>query len=117
MSIRKKEGSMDVVQAARLRIRNVFSNGVPVYMSFSAGKDSLCMSHLVYDQIRRGRIDASQLIVVFIDEGKSIQEIGKQLGMKPEEVFRLSDFTREDFLEMMTRGVSGYSRATLYRKV
>ena len=42
MSIRKKEGSMDVVQAARLRIRNVFSNGVPVYMSFSAGKDSLC---------------------------------------------------------------------------
>ena len=52
-----------------------------------------------------------------IDEGKSIQEIGKQLGMKPEEVFRLSDFTRDDFLEMMTRGVSGYSRATLYRKV
>lgn len=52
-----------------------------------------------------------------IDEGKSIQEIGKQLGMKPEEVFRLSDFTREDFLEMMTRGVSGYSRAAMYRKV
>ena len=64
MSIRKKEGSMDVVQAARLRIRNVFSNGVPVYMSFSAGKDSLCMSHLVYDQIRQGRIDASQLSIV-----------------------------------------------------
>lgn len=52
-----------------------------------------------------------------IDEGKSIQEIGKQLGMKPEEVFRLSDFTREDFLEMMTKGVSGYSRAAMYRKV
>ena len=52
-----------------------------------------------------------------IDEGKSIQEIGKQLGMKPEEVFRLSDFTRDDFLEMMTKGVSGYSRAALYRKV
>ena len=59
---------MDVVQAARLRIRNVFSNGVPVYMSFSAGKDSLCMSHLVYDQIMQGRIDASLLTVVFIDE-------------------------------------------------
>ena len=52
-----------------------------------------------------------------IDEGKSIQEIGKQLGMKPEEVFRLSDFTRDDFLEMMTKGVSGYSRAAMYRKV
>ena len=68
MSIRKKEGRMDVAEAARLRIRNVFSNGVPVYMSFSAGKDSLCMSHLVYDQIMQGRIDASLLTVVFIDE-------------------------------------------------
>lgn len=68
MSIRKREGRMDVVEAAQLRIRNVFSNGVPVYMSFSAGKDSLCMSHLVYDQIMRGRVDGNLLTVVFIDE-------------------------------------------------
>lgn len=52
-----------------------------------------------------------------MDEGKSIDEIGKQLGMKPEEIFRLSDFTRDDFLEMMVKGVNSYSRATLYRKV
>ena len=43
-----------------------------------------------------------------LDEGKSVQEIGKQLGMKPEEVFRLSDFSRDDFLGMMTKGVKGY---------
>jgi len=36
-----------------------------------------------------------------IDQGKSVQEISKQLGMKPEEVFRLSDFSREDFLSIM----------------
>lgn len=36
-----------------------------------------------------------------LDEGKTVQEIGKQLGMKPEEVFRLSDFSKEDFLNMM----------------
>jgi ParB-like chromosome segregation protein Spo0J len=52
-----------------------------------------------------------------LDEGTSVQEIGKQLGMKPEEVFRLSDFTREDFLDMMTRGVTGYSRETIYKNV
>ena len=46
-----------------------------------------------------------------IDEGKSVQEIGKQLGMKPEEVFRLSDFSRDDFLDLMTKGVTGYSKA------
>lgn len=36
-----------------------------------------------------------------LGEGKSISEIGKELGMKPEEIFRLSDFSKEDFLRMM----------------
>ena len=39
------------------------------------------------------------------------EEISKQLGMKPEEVFRLSDFSKEEFLAMMTKGVKGYSKA------
>ena len=52
-----------------------------------------------------------------IDEGKSVPEISKQLGMKPEEIFRLSDFSRDEFLAMMTDGVSGYSRAAIYKNV
>ncbi len=52
-----------------------------------------------------------------LGEGKSVQEIGKQLGMRPEEVFRLSDFSREDFLRMMTEGVTGYSKAEVLTKV
>lgn len=54
--------------AARQRIRNTFSNGVPVYMAFSAGKDSLCMAHLAYSLIASGEISAKQLVVIFIDE-------------------------------------------------
>ena len=52
-----------------------------------------------------------------LDDGKTVDEIGKQLGMKPEEVFRLSDYTREEFLDMMTKGVNGYSRAVVYKKI
>jgi hypothetical protein len=37
--------------------------------------------------------------------------------MKPEEVFRLSDFTREEFLDLMTKDVTGYSKATVLRKM
>lgn len=37
--------------------------------------------------------------------------------MKPEEVFRLSDFSRDDFLGMMTKGVKGYSHAELLTKL
>ncbi len=52
-----------------------------------------------------------------LDEGRSIDEIGQQLGMKPEEVFRLSDFSREDFLKMMLQGVNGYSKAEYITKM
>lgn len=265
---------MDVVTAAKKRLKNVFSNGVPVTMSFSGGKDSLCLAGLVEELARAGEIDITLLTVVFIDEeaifpcieetvkkwrlrfmalgarflwfalevkhysclnmlendesficfdhtkrdvwvrepppfairkhpchrgpsetyqqflsrfqkgtiidgfhrwtvagreplktilggmvpvvrvihkdhagdvygtithnrargvhlldpmkkivkdllkeGKSINEIGKEIGMKPEEVFRLSDFTREDFLKLMTKNVNGYSRAEIIKNV
>ena len=52
-----------------------------------------------------------------MDEGKTVPEISKQLGMRPEEIFRLSDFSREEFLAMMTDGVKGYSRAAIYKNV
>ena len=52
-----------------------------------------------------------------MDDGKTVQEIGKQLGMKPEEVFRLSDFSKEDFLNMMIRGRDSYSKAEMYTTI
>ena len=52
-----------------------------------------------------------------LNEGKTVKEIGKQLGMKPEEIFRLSDFSRDDFLAMMTKDTKGYSKAELLRKL
>lgn len=57
------------------------------------------------------------IVKKLMDEGKTVQEIGKQLGMKPEEVFRLSGFTRAEFLELMTRDASSYSRASIFTKV
>lgn len=52
-----------------------------------------------------------------VAEGKSVGEIGKQLGMKPEEVFRLSDFSREDFLKMMVKDGGRYSSAEFITKL
>ena len=68
MAIKRCPASIDVVEAAKIRIRNVFRNGLPVYMSFSGGKDSLCMSQLVMNLIQTGEIKPAQLIVQFIDE-------------------------------------------------
>ena len=57
------------------------------------------------------------IVKELMDEGKTVEEIGKQLGMKPEEIFRLSDFSREDFLKMMTAGVKGFSKAEYLTKI
>ncbi|MFG6378585.1 MAG: phosphoadenosine phosphosulfate reductase family protein [Lachnospiraceae bacterium] len=68
MAIKRCEASIDVVEAAKIRIRNVFRNGLPVYMSFSGGKDSLCLSQLIMNLIQQGEINPAQLTVQFIDE-------------------------------------------------
>lgn len=57
------------------------------------------------------------IVKELLAQGKDVAEIGRQLGMKPEEVFRLSDFSREDFLAMMTKGIEGYSKAQLITKI
>jgi hypothetical protein len=58
-----------------------------------------------------------KIVKELTNEGKTVEEIGKQLGMRPEEIFRLSDFTREDFLKMMTKDVKGYSKAEFVTKI
>jgi predicted phosphoadenosine phosphosulfate sulfurtransferase len=68
MPVKRIKARMNVLEAATQRIRNVFQNGLKVYMSFSSGKDSLCMSSIVYDLIRAGEIDPKLLKVIFIDE-------------------------------------------------
>ncbi len=50
------------------------------------------------------------IVKELLDLGRSVDEIGVQLGMKPEEVFRLSDFSREDFLKLMA-GDHTYNKA------
>jgi predicted phosphoadenosine phosphosulfate sulfurtransferase len=87
MAIKRCESSIDVVKAAKIRIRNVFQNGLPVYMSFSGGKDSLCMAQLVMELVQAG------------------------------EIFRLSDFSKEDFLNMMIKPNQGYSKAEFITKI
>ncbi len=68
MAVKRCPASIDVVEAAKIRLRNVFRNGLPVYMSFSGGKDSLCLAQLVMRLIQAGEINPSQLTVQFIDE-------------------------------------------------
>ena len=63
-SDRKRGLGINVLEAARQRVGWVFDNFPRIYVSFSGGKDSTCMLHLVMDEsIRRGR----KAGVLFVD--------------------------------------------------
>lgn len=58
----------NVVDAARIKLRNLLNSGVKVQFAYSAGKDSLCICELLRQLIMSGEADKSNLQVVFFDE-------------------------------------------------
>jgi len=64
----QKSLDIDVVEAAKQRIIKLFSYNLPVVFSFSGGKDSLCLGHLIYNLILENKIDKNLLTIRFIDE-------------------------------------------------
>lgn len=87
---------------------------VPVVIVDHHGDQSADMYGTITHNRARGThlLEPMKAIVKqLLDEGKSVDEIGKQLGMKPEEIFRLSGFTRDDFLALMTQDHTTYSNA------
>jgi len=86
MAVKRCSASIDVVTAAQIRLKNIFANGLPVYMSFSAGKDSIVLAHLVLTMIQRGEISPAQLTVQFIDE-EAIYPCIEAVAMKWRKMF------------------------------
>ena len=68
MAVKRIKADIDVVAAAKNRIKNVFANNVKVYLSFSGGKDSLVIADITLKLIKAGEIDPKLLTVLFIDE-------------------------------------------------
>lgn len=63
-----KELDCNVVEAAERRIYELFQKNKTVSMSFSGGKDSICMSDVMIKTMQKYGISFSRLIVLFIDE-------------------------------------------------
>lgn len=58
----------NVVDAAKIKLRNLLNSGVKCVFSYSAGKDSLCICELLRQLIMGGEVDKSNLQVIFFDE-------------------------------------------------
>jgi len=106
--------------SGREPLLSLLGGTVPVVIVDHHGNES----EDVYGTITHNRARGTHLlepmkaiVKKLMNEGKTVKEIGKQLGMKPEEVFRLSGFTRDEFLDLMTRDAHDYSKATLFTKI
>lgn len=55
------------------------------------------------------------IVKSLIAEGKTFDEIERETGMKTEEIFRLSDFSRDEFLTMMAGDQTTYSKAKVFQ--
>ena len=86
---------------------------VPVVIVDHQDKDEDIYGTITHNRARgTHQLEPMKAIVKrLLDDGKTVKEIGKQLGMKPEEVFRLSDLTREDFLRIMVGDHNTFSKA------
>lgn len=60
---KKKELNISVLEASRDRVNKVFNDFERIYISFSGGKDSTVMSHLVLDEARRRNKKVGLLII------------------------------------------------------
>lgn len=79
----KKELSIDVLQAAEMRVLQAFKNGPIVYLSVSGGKDSICLFDIVLKTMAKHGIDYSRLCVVFFDEEAIYPDIERiVMGMR-----------------------------------
>ena len=64
----QKELNISVVDAAERRVLEAFNNNKFVAMSFSGGKDSICMADVVVKAMQKYEIPFSRLMVIFFDE-------------------------------------------------
>jgi len=82
---------------------DILSGQVPRVIVEQEDEDTYMYGTITHNRARGQHLLEPMKAIVnnLLNKGKTIKEIGTHLGMKPEEVFRLSDFTREDFLKMM----------------
>jgi ParB-like chromosome segregation protein Spo0J len=98
-------------------LRTMLSGQVPIVIVDHTDEAQDMYGTITHNRARGTHLLEPMKAIVknLLDNGKSVDEISVHLGMKSEEVFRLSNFTREDFLSMMAQNAE-YSMAQIITK-
>lgn len=104
--------------AGREPLKSKLNGKVPVVIVEHADKSEDMYGTITHNRARGTHLLGPMKAIVkeLLDSGKDVKEIGKQLGMRSEEVFRLSDFSKDEFIALMVTN-DEYSRAEILTKI
>lgn len=103
--------------AGREPLNTLLGNKVPVVIVDHDTEDEDIYGTITHNRARGTHLLEPMKLIVkkLMGDGKSIKEIGKQLGMKEEEIFRLSDFDKDDFLNIMIKDSIHSTAQVMYK--
>ncbi len=94
--------------SGREPLKSLLNNKVPIVIVEHKSHKEDIYGTITHNRARGTHLldPMKKIIKELIESNVPIQEISKELGMREEEIFRLSDFSREDFLKLMIKDYS-----------
>lgn len=91
--------------AGREPLKTMLDNKVPVVIVEHDSNEKNIYGTITHNRARGTHLlePMEKIVKTLLDSGKSVKEISKQLGMKPEEIFRLSQMDKKEFLKLMIK--------------
>lgn len=91
--------------SGREPLKTMLDNCVPVVIVEHDSNEKNIYGTITHNRARGTHLlePMEKIVKTLLDSGKSVKEISKQLGMKPEEIFRLSQMEKKEFLKLMIK--------------
>jgi ParB-like chromosome segregation protein Spo0J len=91
--------------AGREPLKTMLDNNVPVVIVEHDSNEKNIYGTITHNRARGTHLlePMEKIVKTLIDSGKSVKEISKELGMKPEEIYRLSQMDKKEFLKLMIK--------------
>lgn len=91
--------------SGREPLKTMLGNKIPVVIVEHKDKMDDVAGTITFNRARGTHLlePMEKIVQGLLDEGHTVEEIGKKLGMRVEEVYRLSNIDRETFLKMMVK--------------
>jgi len=99
--------------AGRDPLKTLLGNKVPIVIVQHEDKAKDVYGTITFNRARGTHLlePMERIVQGLLKDGKTVKEISNHLGMRPEEVYRLTKMDREAFLNIMLKGEKIPSRA------